>query len=876
MNETGLQRRALALFDELVELDGPARARRLAALAAQDAPLHAIVAALLDADATPATALQRDPASLLAADDAAGDGDDAWLGRRIGPWRIASVLGRGGMGAVYRGEREDGEFQQQAALKRIRLGMDRPELRRRFLLERQILARLKHPNIATLLDGGVDADGAPYFAMELVEGTPIDRWCDEHRLGLRERVRLFLQVCAAVQHAHQSLTVHRDLKPGNILVGADGQAKLLDFGIAKLLEAEAEGGATVERPFTPEYAAPEQGRGEAVTTATDVYALGLVLYRLLADAHPSGPSRQAPAAGREPEPLPRAAERIAPEAAQARGLDRRALARALRGDLNAIVLRCLQDEPARRYSSAEALGNDLKAWLDGLPVAAARGDRLYRARKFVARHRWGVAASAIALLAVGGTTALALHQAREAREQARLAQDNARRAEENAARAENTTKLVVDMFTEASPTGSTRGTQLTAAELLRSASGRIERELADMPESQAELYYTVGMGLANLDEYDAGVALIERSIAQMDALGMRGQLPATARINRAVLHRRKGELEQADARAREALAELQRTDAVIDEEERRGLRVQANAVLATTTRSAGRYHEALELLRQVLDDRRALLGDDDPGMAVDWNNLGMAYLSLDRYAEAEAAFDQAVRLLSAQGRDHPRLAWVYGGLARARLGQGDRLERAEEALDEVERILGTSLSPTHSLAVNLNTNRATLYRFRGEYAQAEAAGRRALALTSVQDPDGAGAHCSLGLDLLAQARYAEAQAQFAAGIDALAGLRVPAEPYLNRCRSALALTRSRLARDHASEGEIRAARQRVRDAGFAATDDYAEITTDLAGLLQDSGRLPEARDLRLDAYRTFAQVYGGDHPRTRRAQAALVSAGGGA
>jgi tetratricopeptide (TPR) repeat protein len=864
MTTTGLPLRALALFDALVELDPDAQAQRLQALHAEDPALHAAVAALLAADRSPAPALQRDPASLLAGTDADDDGDDAWLGRRIGPWRITAVLGRGGMGAVYLGEREDGEFQQQAAVKRIRLGMDRPELRRRFLQERQILARLQHPNIATLLDGGVDADGAPYFAMERVEGTPIDRWCDGRQLGLRERVRLFLQVCDAVQHAHRNLTVHRDLKPGNILVTADGRAKLLDFGIAKLLEAEAEGGATVERPFTPEYAAPEQSCGEAVTTATDVYALGLVLYRLLADAHPSGTSRQALAdgRGREPEPLPRAAERIGAGAAQARGLDRRALAAALRGDLNAIVMRCLQDDPARRYSSAEALGADLKAWLDGLPVAAARGDRLYRIRKFTARHRWGVAAAAIALLAIAGTTALALQQAREAREQARLAQDNAQRALENAARAENTTKLVVDMFTEASPTGSRRGTQLTAAELLRSAATRIERELADMPGSQAELYYTVGMGLANLDEYEDGVALIDRSLAQMEALGMRGQLPATALINRAVLHRRKGELEQADARAREALAELQRADVEIDEEERRGLRVQAHAVLATTTRSAGRYQEALELLRQVLDDRRAILGDDDPGMAVDWNNLGTAYLSLDRYAEAEAAFDQALRLLSAQGRDHPRLAWVHGGLARARMGQGDRLLR-------------TSLSPTHSLAVNLNTNRATLHRFRGEYAQAEAADRRALALISVQDPDGGGAYCNLGLDLLAQERYEEASRQFAAGIEALAPLRVPAEPHLNRCRSAQALVLFRLGRGDASEGEIRAARQRVGDAGFTGNDDYAEIASDLAALLQASGRAPEAQPLRLEAYRTFARVYGGTHPRTRRAQAELVSAGAG-
>ncbi|TKR29484.1 serine/threonine protein kinase [Luteimonas gilva] len=440
MSAPSLEQRALALFDEFVELEPADCARRLQALRAQDPALHAELAAMLAMDRIGDAALDRHPASLLAAalpDD--DHEDDALLGRRIGPWRIVGIVGRGGMGAVYRGERDDGGFQQQAAIKLIRLGLDHPDLRRRFLRERQILARLRHPNIATLLDGGVTDLGAPYFAMELIEGAPIDRWCDERALDLRARVRLLLQVCGAVQHAHQNLTVHRDLKPGNILVAGEGQAKLLDFGIAKLLESDADA-ATRDRPLTPEFAAPEQLRGDAVTTATDVYALGLVTCALLAGRTPQrGDAREA-------ESLARVAERIGAAQAQARGLTPRQLAAALRGDMAAIVHRCLEPDPARRYASAEALAADLRAWLDGMPVAARRAGRGYALRKFAARHRWSVAAGCVAMLGICAALGVALWQAREAREQAQLALQAQRRSEAALKRSNATSRLLFDLF----------------------------------------------------------------------------------------------------------------------------------------------------------------------------------------------------------------------------------------------------------------------------------------------------------------------------------------------------------------------------------------------------------------------------------------------
>ncbi|MBX5484545.1 MAG: serine/threonine protein kinase [Myxococcaceae bacterium] len=405
MNADDRSRRALSLFDELVDLDADLRAARLSRLREEDTALYAEIVALLEADSREGL-LEKTVLSLLAAPEPSGE-----IPSRIGPWRITGVAGRGGMGAVYFGERDDGQFQQRAAIKLIRVGMDTPELRARFLRERQILAALEHPHIATLLDGGVTDTGAPYFAMQRVEGAPIDDWCDAKHATVRERVALFLQVCAAVQHAHQNLIVHRDLKPSNILVDAEGQAKLLDFGIARLLEAGPE--MTYERPHTPEYAAPEQIAGGAITTATDVYGLGVVLYQLICGR----PPREAD------EPLPRAVAQAPAETVRARGVaSTKQLLREVRGDLSAIAHKCLQKEPARRYASVGALAQDLRAWLERRPVAARRQTRGYVVTRFIARNRFAVAAAAAVLVAIAGGVTGVLWQAEKARAAAAEAQ----------------------------------------------------------------------------------------------------------------------------------------------------------------------------------------------------------------------------------------------------------------------------------------------------------------------------------------------------------------------------------------------------------------------------------------------------------------------
>ena len=335
---------------------------------------------------------------------------DRNIGRRVGAYQMVRLIGEGGMGAVYLAERA-GEFHQQAAIKLLRAGMDSRGIVRRFHKERQILASLDHPNIARLLEGGTTEEGRPYFVMEYVEGQPIDVYADRHQLGIEDRLRLFQQVCAAVQYAHQRLVVHRDIKPGNILVAGSATPKLLDFGIAKLLRSDVSpetAGLTRTglRPMTPEYASPEQVRAAPITTATDVYSLGAVLYRLLTgqtplELPPGSVEMERAICEKDPRPPSQVAGQ--------------AVSRELRGDLDTIVLKALQKDPARRYASAEQLSADIQRYLDGMPIQARPQTLVYRAGRFVRRNRVPVAAAALVMISLAAGMTVAIYQAHIAR-----------------------------------------------------------------------------------------------------------------------------------------------------------------------------------------------------------------------------------------------------------------------------------------------------------------------------------------------------------------------------------------------------------------------------------------------------------------------------
>lgn len=429
------------VLERAVDLNPADRSSYLDEACASDAELRSEVESLLQSHDRAGTGFLHRPAVDLVSAPASGK-ISSRVGTRAGVYEIVEEIARGGMGEVYRARRWDGIYEKEVAIKLVRIGLDTSFVLEHFRHERQILASLDHPYIARLLDGGTTEEGIPYLVMELIAGTPIDEYCDAHRLSITHRLQLFRQVCSAVQYAHQRLVIHRDIKPSNILVTANGDPKLLDFGIAKILDPSAEREATIVRPMTPEYASPEQIRGEPITTATDVYSLGVVLYRMLTGASPysaetrslhelsrviceTDPARpstvvlqtQSPTSDNPP-------GQVTPEKlSQMRESSPAKLKRRLTGDLDNIALKALRKEPQRRYASVEQFAEDIRRHLEGLPVNARKDSWPYRAGKFVRRHKVGMLATATVALALITGMALTIREAR-------IAQANRKRAEQ--------------------------------------------------------------------------------------------------------------------------------------------------------------------------------------------------------------------------------------------------------------------------------------------------------------------------------------------------------------------------------------------------------------------------------------------------------------
>jgi serine/threonine-protein kinase len=494
------RRRVAALFEQAIELVPDERAAWIVVACAGDAVLQAELERLLHADKRAARFLERPPALIA---DAIAESASAPLAKpphQFGPYRVLRSIGVGGMGEVWLAERSDGQFEQRVAIKQ--LAYPTPGLLQRFRQERQILARLEHANVAHLIDGGVDAAGAPYLVMEYVEGVPITEYAREQALDLRARLDLFLCVCEGVQYAHQNLVVHRDLKPSNIFVTVDGVPKLLDFGIAKVLATTDEAAATqtVARLLTPDYAAPEQFSGGAITTATDVYALGVVLYELLADARPPrSTSAAASAVGAASEPPP-------PSAAIDRttGYARR---RALRGDLDRIVLTALAHEPGHRYPSAEALAADIRRYLSGRPIAARGHSAWYRFRKYAGRNRYALAAAVLAFVVCLAAAIVSLHQARVAHEQAK-------KAEQQAARAEAVQTFLADLFrANTSKQGDpVKARETSARELLDLGAQKIATSMNNAPVAKLGVVSLLGDLYDDLAMDDEAVRLHRQGV----------------------------------------------------------------------------------------------------------------------------------------------------------------------------------------------------------------------------------------------------------------------------------------------------------------------------------------------------------------------------
>lgn len=841
---------AEALFDELVHLPPDERNAALDAAVGQDAEMRDLLISLLNADSESGQFL----ASAIS--DAAEEVQSR-VGETVGAYRLVAELGRGGMGAVYLAERADDEYQAKVAMKFLRTSLARPELEQRFRSERQILADLVHPNIARLLDGGTASDGSPYLVMEHVEGLPLDEWCEREKYGIRGRVSLMRRVCDAVQHAHQSFVVHRDLKPSNILVTDGGVPKLLDFGIATLVKDEDEGGDVTQfGAMTPSYASPEQLQGRRVTTASDTYSLGVVLYRLLARKPPYALN------GLTPAEVERTVTGAAPPppSTHASGDN----ARALRGDLDTIVLKALRVDPADRYLTAADLAEDLRRWLANEPILARRPSAFYRLQSFARRHPVGVTAST---LAVAALVALALYSSR----QATIASLERDRAEARQRVSEEATDFLVSLFELADPNVN-NGEAITAREMLDRGSQRIlSGSIAD-PDVRTTLAISMATIYRNLAEYSAASPLIDTALAVRSrvngelsteygaALHERAELLYNegSYDSAAVAHRRVLEIQDVAAPGDNDLTEatLDGLGATLDELNqlkegeavlRRALAMsrrlrgdtgvivsQSYLALAAVLRTATKYDEAIPLLEESLRLATASVGRKNLDVAQSLNHLARTLTLVGRSEEAVPYAQESVDILKAvHAGPHPETGASLGNLAGILRSLG-RLPEAEVVRRESLAIMQAVFPEGHPYVAATLNSLADLQMLKEEYPAAEATYRQSLTMNrkflSKNNPDLAYQLTGLGRAMLAQGRPADA------------------EPLL---REAYSLRKNNLPEGH----------------WFVAASGTA-----LGEALTKLGRKSEATSLLNEAVRLLSAQFGDDDSRTKKAKQELEAA----
>ncbi len=724
--------------------------------------------------------------------------------RLIGQYRVVRLLGRGGMGEVFLAVREGDDYRRSAAVKLIRQGLDTVDVLARFRQERRILAALHHPNIAQLLDGGATDEGRPYFVMEYIEGEPIDRYADRNGLTIAQRLELFRTICEAVQHAHSNLVVHRDLKPGNILVTADGVPKLLDFGIGKVLETEESiETRTGSQLLTPEYAAPEQVRGETVTTATDIYGLGVLLYELLTGHRPydlgKGTPLEIERAVCETEPAAPSTivrreatrtradgttERVTPTDISARrATDPHRLRRRLAGDLDNIVLMAVRKQPGRRYPSAAMLGEDVRRHLAGLPVAARPDTLRYRAVKFARRNAAAVVAVAAIMVALAATSIVTQVQSR------RVARERDQAVEERA-KAIEVRGFLLEMFGGAAADQAAADT-ITARQLLDLQGETVDETYADRPALRAEMLQVLAEGYERLgmlstaeghaghalrlrrELYGAGHADIAASLNQLGwithALGRsREALPLleeAVSIRRGLGDPQRVELSRSLndlGSVLDHLGAMERAEPLLSEAlairlellgpGHRAVGITANNLAVLYFRQ-GDFAEAARLGQQALEALRVSVGPDHQRSVIAQNNLALFQRREGAFAEAERTLrNLLVRQTRIQGQDHPVTALVMSSLASVLVELG-QIDEAEGLYRDALAILEEKLGSNHrDVASSWSGIGSTLYRG-GRYIEAVSAHRQALAIRRTVLGDD---HSAVGSSLLDLARTHQA------------------------------------------------------------------------------------------------------------------------
>lgn len=784
-----------------------------------------------------------------------GERESPLVGQQIGAYEIVRELGYGGMGAVYLATRADGKFEQQVALKLLKREANTAELRRRFEQERKILASLEHPNIARLLDAGATDDGIPYFAMEYVEGLPIDDYCDDNNLGLNKRLDLFREVCSAVGFAHRNLIVHRDLKPSNILVNKDGMPKLLDFGISKIVSDELQPTATVTRlgAMTPSYASPEQLQNKSATTATDVYSLGVVLYELLSghrpfegqehelkeiyraviETDPPSPSSIVDTVAKfgktrsvvESEP---GRENTSPN----RGDTVPRLAAVdpqyLKGDLDNIVLKALKKEPERRYSSAENFAEDIRRHQEGLTVTARPDVFSYRASKFVRRNRLAVGAGLIILLVIGAGLIATLWQTRVAAAERDRARQQAQKAERINAYMQNILNFNNPHWLSSNPE---RNLKATVAEAMDEALKHIDSDLVNEPEIQAEILFTLAFSFNNQGQHAKADELLRRSINNFDEVYGANNLRS----------------------------------------------MQASVIVADILFMSGKYDESVAMYKAAIDYFRPKVVEDrtqSKWLAIALNDLGSIYGLQGKYDDAEVVTQESVEhVLNITGQDRYVVPILWANLGTIRGDRGDieaGITYFNWALDEMRA--GGGDERLEGAIARMNIGK--IYNAKGDYRSSEKhflEGQAILEkIVGFENVVSMFMMYHLGNSYYGQGRYDEALKQ-AERVLAVQHKLFPkghlVAGYCSRLRGAV---HTRTGEVKKGEAELLSALETVNKSFKEPNPEIALVKETLGENLIAQRRFDEAREMLASALDSYSKTRGDKHPFTKRCRETLA------
>jgi eukaryotic-like serine/threonine-protein kinase len=878
-----------AVLDELLDLSGPARWACWRGMSVTDPAVHAEVESFLRAAESVGDFLAKPARPVLDEFD-----DDLNVGTVLNGWRITARIGRGGMGEVYKAARAQGDFDQRVAIKVLQRGATR-ELER-FQVERQILARLEHPSIARLLDGGTTSDGRPYMVMEYVQGLPITQYCASVQADLSERLRLFKQICAGVAYAHSSLVVHRDLKSSNILVTAGGHVKLLDFGIAKLLDSDSDSALALTRaPLTPACAAPEQLLGQPITTATDTYALGVLLFELLTGVHPwvsSGVSlaQAVRAVVQQQAPLASTIAESQDEPAVS--------ARTLRGDLDAIIAKALRQEPRSRYVTADSLEVDVERYLRGEPVEAREGARLYVLGRLLKRHRAAVAGLSLVLVSLAGGLGTAAWQARRAA----IERDVARR---DASREEAVRYGLTRMFRAAiSDKG---GQTATAKSVIDQSAQRVLEEYREKPKLAGPLVLTLADLYGALEDVEGAGNLLDGFVAEEADRADAADL-ADARQKLANIELLRGNTDRSAQLLEQATSFWERAPQQYAEERLEGLGIRAKL-----ERTGGDLDRSIRTSRTAIDERIALSGRNSRETAILYNSLAISLTSANRLEEALAAYRETLDIYRAIGLgDGLDAQIVLGNVGTLELRTGlirDAQEQLKNAFEHERELAGDSAAVAAAMgyygralwilghdseAVNVLRDASSLAaRYAGAAspvalqnrlflgdAQLSAGDLNTARTTLSAAVDSAGAQygpnhvlslrARLGYArwLLVNTQEASAQASITDLIVSLRNAGAAAQPYL---ADALELQgRLALAR-HQNAAALESLKEAVklRENGAPRSWELARTRELLGETLEATGDTAGARGILQKAATVLRDQLGAEHPQTIRAQLAL-------